>query len=97
MPSIGRVRRATSLSQPDARYFGGFEEYCSAAMVSILWRTVGHPSLIPLKAMLFFGSAKPEWTKRRRVPFSTLERVHATTVSSRDPYPTFPSCPPFQA
>ena len=55
------------------------------------------PSLIFLKAVSFFGRTKPEWTRRRRVPFSTLERMNVTTVSSREPYPTLPSCPPFQA
>jgi hypothetical protein len=81
----------------DARSRSGFEESCSAATVSSFLKTFGHPSLMFLKAVSFFGAMKPEWTRRRHVPFSTLERTHVTTVSSREPYPTFPSCPPFQA
>src|SRR6266704_4814280 len=69
----------------------------SSAISPIMGTTFFHPSLIPLKALSFFGSTKPEWTTRSRVPSSTLASVKVTTVSSREPYPTFPSCPPFQA
>src|ERR1700732_5320867 len=70
---------------------------CSAAMVPTVRTTFFQPSPMFLNAVSFFGSTKPEWTRRSRVPFSTLERMNVTTVSSREPYPTFPACPPFQA
>src|ERR1700726_1839768 len=68
-----------------------------STIAPMFWTTFFQPSLMLLKAVSFFGRTKPEWTRRRRVPFSTLESMNVTTVSSREPYPTFPSCPPFQA
>jgi hypothetical protein len=48
----------------------------------MFWTTFFQPSLMFLKAVSFFGRTKPEWTRRRRVPFSTLERMNVTTVST---------------
>src|SRR5229473_1128849 len=92
-----RVSRSNSLSRPAARQCSFLEETCSPAMAPILGTHFFQPSPIFLKAPSFLGSTKPEWTRRRRVPFSTLERINVTTVSSGEPYPTFPSCPLFQA
>src|ERR1700681_3624132 len=74
-----------------------FEDTCSPAMAPIVGTHIFQPSPIFLKAPSFLGSTKPEWTRRRRVPFSPLEKKNETTVPGGEPYPTFPSCPLFQA
>src|SRR5688572_2778703 len=63
-------------------------------MAPILCRTVDHPPLILLYAESFFGVRKPACSRCSRVPPSTLESVHVTTVSRREPYSLFDSWPP---
>ena len=70
----GRPVEAARLRQP-----------CSAARASIFARTFVQPLLMFSKADSFFGSTKPEWTRRMRVPVWHRGEERSTTVSSREP------------
>src|SRR5258707_14057546 len=50
-----------------------------------LWDNLLPTPLMPFKAGSFFGGPKPEVTRPKGLAFSTLERDHVKTVSSREP------------
>src|SRR5258708_33485994 len=69
---------------------------CSSARAPRSLTTFFQPAPMVVRALSFRGETKPEWTRLRRVPPGTRDRGKGTRVSSGAPYPTLPSCPPFQ-